>query len=220
MNTQKPREKLIASGPAVLDDHELLAIIFSRGNVKENVHDLAKRILDGFDREEILTEMNFERLKNSLNLGFIHTCQLMAAIELGRRFFRQMKTGKRIMSTVDAYEIFRPMQHLHKECVRGLYLNSRYEVIHDEIITIGSLDANILHPREVFRPALESGSYALIIAHNHPSGDASPSKSDILTSKKLIEAGNILQIPLLDHLIIGMNSYISLKKEGKLESST
>ena len=216
MNTQKPREKLISSGPDSLDDHELLAIIFSRGNVKENVHDLAKRILNGFDREEILVEKNLNKLKASLNLGFIHTCQLMATIELGRRFSGKRATGRKIMSTNDAYDIFRPMQHLHKEYVRGLYLNSRYEVIHDEIISIGSLDANIIHPREVFRPALEAGAYAVIIAHNHPSGDPKPSKSDINTSKKLIEAGNLLQIPLLDHLIIGMNAYTSLKKEGEL----
>lgn len=214
MNILKPREKLQNSGPASLEDHELLSLIFSRGNVRESVFHLAKRILGGFDREEILAEKDFDKLKSSLKLGFVQTCQLMAAIELGRRFFLKEKTGKRIMAIGDAYDLLRPMQYLHKEYVRGLYLNSRYEVIHDEIITIGSLDSNIIHPREVFRPAMEAGAYALIIAHNHPSGDARPSKSDILTSKKLVEAGNLLQIPFLDHLIIGMNSYTSLKKEG------
>jgi DNA repair protein RadC len=214
MNIQKPREKLMDGGPSSLEDHELLALIFSRGNIKENVHELGRRILGGFDREEILAERNFENLKKSLNLGLVQTCQLMAAIELGRRFFLKEKTGKRITATGDAYELLRPMQYLHKEYVRGLYMNSRYEVIHDEIITIGSLDGNILHPREVFRPALECGAYALIMAHNHPSGDPAPSGADIDSTKKLMEAGDLMQIPLLDHLVIGLNSFTSMKKNG------
>ena len=212
----KPREKLKKFGPSALDDDELLALVFSRGNAREDVHALSKRIFHGFDREEMLSEKNPEKLRESLSLGFVQTCQLMAVLELGRRFFGSPKSLKKIISTDDAYELLRPMQYLHKEYVRGLYLNSRYQVIHDEILTIGSLDANILDPREVFRPALETGAYALIIAHNHPSGDSSPSRSDIQTTQKLVEIGDLMQIPLLDHFIIGQGRYTSLKKNGQI----
>jgi DNA repair protein RadC len=104
------------------------------------------------------------------------------------------------------------MQYLKKEYLRGLYINSRFRIIHDEIISIGSLDSNVLHPREIYRPAIEYGAYAIILAHNHPSGDCKPSQSDINVSKKLQEIGNLLQIPLMDHLIVGENSYTSLKR--------
>jgi len=209
-----PREKIINAGPGSLEEHELLALIFSSGNSKENVHSLAKRIFEGFDREELLSETSPQKLRKSLNLGFVQTCRLMSAIELGKRFFLNTGNNKRIISTADVYERLRPMQYLHKEYVKGLYLNSRHNVIHEEIITIGSLDSNILHPREIFRPALDAGAYAVIIAHNHPSGDCRPSMADIETSRKLVEIGNLMQIPLLDHLIIGKDSYTSLKKSG------
>jgi len=99
------------------------------------------------------------------------------------------------------------MQYLKKEHVRALYLNSRYKIIHNEIISIGSLDANIVHPREVFRPAIEYGAYAIILAHNHPSGSPSPSSADIEITAKIRKAGDLIQIPLLEHLVIGENAY-------------
>lgn len=209
---EKPREKLKNGNPQTLEDHELLAIILARGNFKENVFDLSRRLLKGFDREELINEKNLAKLQSSLKIGFVQACQIMASIELGKRFFSQKPGSRQIRDTSDAYEVVKNMQFLQKEYVRGLYLNSRYKIIHDEIITIGSLDANILHPREVFRPAVEYGAYAIILAHNHPSGDPNPSKSDLEVSRKLLRAGNLLQMPLLDHLIVGHNSYISLNK--------
>lgn len=209
---QKPREKLKYNGPENLEDHELLAIILARGNIRENVFDLSRRLLQKFDREELLHEKKLEQLQTNLKLGFVQTCQLMACIELGKRFFQNSSSPRQIQVTEDAYQILKNMQYLQKEYVRGLYVNTRYKVIHDEIITIGSLDANVLHPREIFRPAIEYGAYALIIAHNHPSGDPTPSRADIAVSKKLVQAGALLQIPLLDHIIIGENSYVSLNR--------
>lgn len=209
---EKPREKLKNSGPQSLEDHELLAVILSKGNQKENVFDLSRRLLKGFDREELMNEKSVERLQESLGVGYVQSCQIMSCIELGRRLFHQKASFRQISNTSDTYEMVKNMQFLQKEYVRGLYLNSRYKVIHDEIITIGSLDANILHPREIFRPAIEYGAYALILAHNHPSGDSQPSQADIEVSKSLVQIGNLLQIPLLDHIIVGNNSYTSLNK--------
>ncbi len=212
----KPREKLVNLGPEQLEDHELLALILSKGSSKENVFDLARRLLKTFDREELIAQKDFLSLQQSLKTGFVQTCQIMASIELGKRLFHSPGLKRYIQSVDDAYEIVKSMQYLQKEYVRGLYLNTRYRIIHDEIITIGSLDANIIHPREIFKPALEYSAYALILVHNHPTGDPTPSQADLEVSKALLKAGNLLQIPLLDHLIIGENSYISLQKAGHL----
>lgn len=214
MNTfLQPREKLKNSGPENLEDHELVSIILSHGTLKENVFDLSKRLLSSFDREELLTEKSLASLQKSLGLGFVQTCQLMATIELGKRFFKTKSYERDIQTTDDVYQVVKNMQFLRKEYVRGLYLNSRYRIVHDEIITIGSLDANIIHPREIFRPAIEYGAFALILAHNHPSGDSTPSTADIEVSKDLVRIGNLLQIPLLDHLVVGNGTYVSLQKQ-------
>lgn len=212
----KPREKIQLQGPQKLEDHELIALVLGRGNKNENVFQRAKRILQGFDREELLHQKDYSEFKKRFQLGDVSTSQLMATIELGRRFFTPKNMKKRIATTEDIYELTKNMQYLKKEYVRGLYLNTRNEVIHNEIITIGSLDANILHPREIFRPAFEHSAYAIIVVHNHPSGDPNPSESDQITTKKIQKASKILQIPLLDHIIIGENSYFSFHREGNL----
>lgn len=207
-----PREKLEKYGVQKLEDHELLSVILSRGSTKESVFDLSRRLLSGFDREEIINERDIRKLQANFRIGYVQAGQIMAAIELGRRFFRNIPSNRQISTTNDAYELVKNMQYLKKEYVRGLYINTRYHVIHNEIISIGSLDANILHPREIFKPAIEYSAYAVILVHNHPSGDPNPSNADLEISNKLIEIGNLLQIPLIDHLIIGENSYYSFGK--------
>ncbi len=212
----QPREKIAKYGPKSLDDHELLALLLGRGNKNENIFTLSRRIFGNFDREEILHQQSLQTLQSSLKIGPVQTAQIMACVELGKRFFGQKTSFKQIRSTEDVYEIVKNMKYLKKEYLRGLYLNTRYKIIHDEIISIGSLDANILHPRDIFRPAIEYNAYAIIIAHNHPSGDALPSQSDISTTKILRQVGDLLQIPLLDHLIVGSDSYYSFNKFNKL----
>jgi DNA repair protein RadC len=211
-----PREKLQIYGPKELLDHELFSILLSTGSKKENVFSLSQRIIKGFDREEIMVDKNLDRLSNRLSIGKVQTSRIMAAIEIGRRLFDAPTTRNQIRSYEDVYEILKNMQHLKKEYVRGLYLNSRNTIIRDEIISIGSLDSNIIHPREIFKPAIEYSAYAIIIAHNHPSGVASPSQADIQITKQLIQLGELLQIPILDHIIIGENDYFSFGKEKLL----
>lgn len=212
----KPREKLQHFGPDQLEDHELIALILGRGSRKEDVFSLSQRLSRGFDREELLTQKKFHEFKKCFQLGEVGASQLMAAIEIGRRFFRTPASKKDVSTIEDIFEIVKNMQYLKKEHVRGLYLNTRNRVIHDEIISIGSLDANIFHPREIFRPAIEYSAYAVIIVHNHPSGDCQPSATDLVTTKKIVEASNLLQIPLLDHLIVGENSYYSFHQNQQL----
>ncbi|MFA5829743.1 MAG: DNA repair protein RadC [Candidatus Gracilibacteria bacterium] len=113
-----------------------------------------------------------------------------------------------------AFAILKDMKNLKKEYLRGLFINSRYFLIHDEVISMGTLNTNIVHPREIFRPAIEHNAYAIILAHNHPSGECTPSQKDLEMTAKIDEAGKILQIPVLDHLIIAENGYFSFHKAG------
>jgi len=208
----KPREKLAISGPRSLNDQELLSLLLGHGSKKENVFQISKRLFENFEYEEILNASDPKDLRKTLQLGLNQACKLMAAVELGKRFFGTPKSQKNIRNTEEAYSLLKNMQFLQKEYVRGLYLNSRYRIIHDEIISIGSLDGNILHPREVFRPAIEYGAFGFILAHNHPSGDSQPSDADLKITQKLFKLGNELHIPLFDHLVIGESSFTSIKK--------
>jgi DNA repair protein RadC len=210
----KPREKLLAVGPADLTHAELLAVLFGVGTRKEEVMSMAQRVLREYGERAIINEKNPARLAEALDIPLIKACQIVASFELGRRAFGQ-RAGKPLFvrTARQAYDHLKNIGYLQKEQLRGLYLNSRYEVIHEETISIGSLTANIVHPREVFKPALEYGATALIIAHNHPSGMPDPTKEDIQVTAQLNEAGKLLGITLLDHLIIANDEYISLMEK-------
>ncbi|MBP7058456.1 DNA repair protein RadC [Candidatus Gracilibacteria bacterium] len=210
LDRYKPRERLIADGVKSLSDDDLLAIILGKGTVNENVFDLSKRLFRGFNKDNFMSCLRVEDLKNSCNIGTVQACQIIATLELGKRLYSNDYAGKRIQSSAEAYEIVKNMQYLHKEHLRGLYINSRHKLIHDEVISIGSLDANIIHPREVFRPAVEYGAFAIILAHNHPSGDETPSAADLEVTEKLKKIGDLIQIPLIDHLVIGDRKYSSI----------
>ncbi len=211
---EKPREKLVRHGINALEDHELVAILLGKGSRRESVFTLSKRLLKGFDQEELLNIHDVDTFQKNFVVGFVHACQLMAAVELGKRFFKKTPFSGNLRNAEEAYKLVQDMQSLKKEHVRGLYLNSRYRLIHEETISIGSLDANIVHPREIFRPAIEYLAYAIILAHNHPTGDPTPSAEDVLMTKKLVKIGKLLQIPLLDHLVVGCNAFTSLNKEN------
>ena len=214
--SDKPREKLLALGPANLTHAELVAIVLGVGTKKEEVMLMASRITKEYGERAIINERNPERLSETLDIPVSKACQLIASFELGRRAYEQ-KAGKPVYvrTSSQAFEHLRSMGDLRKEQLRGLYLNSRYQIIHEELISVGSVTANIVHPREVFQPAIEHGAVAVIIAHNHPSGNSEPTGDDILATKQLIAAGKVLGIDLLDHLIIVSNSFISLM-EGNL----
>lgn len=208
---QKPREKLIATGPHELNVTELMAILLGVGTRKEEVMAMSKRLLKEYGERAIIHETDPQRLSESLDIPLSKACQIVACVELGRRFF-DTKAGKSVyVRTADqAYEYLSDMSHLQKEHLRGLYLNSRHQVVHDEVISIGSLTANIVHPREVFQPAIAHGAVAVIIAHNHPSGSLDATSADMDVTSQLKAAGSIIGIDLLDHLIIAADSYISI----------
>lgn len=209
--TDKPREKMLALGPGSLTHIELVAVLLGVGTRKEEVMVMANRIIREYGERAIVNEKNPQRLSDTLNIPITKACQIVASFELGRRAYQQ-KAGKPlyVRTASQAYEHLKSMGSLQKEQLRGLYLNSRYQVIYEEIISVGSLTANIVHPREVFQPALEYGAVAIIIAHNHPSGIVEPTGEDIIATKQLVAAGKVLGIDLLDHLVITSTTYISM----------
>lgn len=206
----KPREKLLALGPGDLTHAELIAVLLGVGTRKEEVLAMANRVVREYGERAIINEKNPTRLAETLDIPLTKACQIVASFELGRRAY-QSKAGKPVFvrTSGQAFEHLRGMSSLQKEQLRGLYLNSRFQVIHEEVISIGSLTANIVHPREVFQPALEHGAVAIIVAHNHPSGSLEPTMADEDVTRQLTEAGKVLGIELLDHLIIADGLYRS-----------
>jgi DNA repair protein RadC len=208
---QKPREKLLQGGAKNLTVAELIAIIINVGTPQEDVLAMAKRIVKEYGDKAITHETNPNNLVAALDIPLVKACQIVASFELGRRYFaRQSGRPVYIRNSRHAYEHLRSIGLLRKEQLRGLYLGSRYQVIHEEVISVGSLTANIVHPREVFQPAVEHGALAVIIAHNHPSGHLEPTLADTHLTEQLVEAGKLLGIDLIDHLIITSRSYVSL----------
>lgn len=207
----KPREKLTRYGPSALTMAELVAVLWGVGTRKEEVLAMSRRVLKEYGERAILYETDPKRLAETLAIPSNKASQLMAGLELGRRYFD--KRGERpvfVRTSRQAYDYLRDMGMMGKEQLRGLYLNSRYQLVHEETISVGSLTANIVHPREVFQPAIERGAVAVIIAHNHPSGSLDPTPTDLEVTDQLRAGGSILGIELLDHLIISRDTYVSL----------
>lgn len=208
---EKPREKLVKLGPKNLTMAELVAILLGVGTKKEEVMSMAQRILKEYGETAIIHETNPDKLAVSLDIPLTKACQIVAGFELGRRYFdRRADQPMYVRTPSQAFSYLRGMSTSNKEQLRGLYLNSRYQVIYDEVISVGSLTANIVHPREVFRPAIENGAVAIIIAHNHPSGSLEPTDADKLVTGQLVKAGRVLGIDILDHLIIASDKFKSV----------
>ncbi len=212
---EKPREKMMKYGPAHLSVAELVAVVLGVGTKREEVLTMSRRLLKEYGESAIVHQKDPKKIKDLLGIPLVKACQVVACFELGRRFFKTAD-GRKPLTLRTASQVFdylKDMRDLTKEHLRGLYLDSHYQLIHDEIISIGSLTSNLVHPREVFRPALEYSASAVILAHNHPSGVAKPSEADIAVTRQIIEAGKILGIGVLDHVIIGKSKFESIPAE-------
>jgi DNA repair protein RadC len=208
---EKPREKMILDGVGSLSLAELLAIVLGVGTKKEEVFSMASRLLREYGEKAIATQKNPLNIAKDLNIPQTKACQIVACFELGRRLFQKKPGGLiTIRNAAQAFNQLKDMGGLKKEQFRGLYLNNHYQLVHDEVISIGTIDASIVHVREVFRPALEYGATAVIIAHNHPSGIIKASRADTEITDKLLAAAKILDIEILDHLIIGNDKFLSI----------
>jgi len=208
---EKPREKIIRDGVGSLSSAELLAVVLGVGTKKEEVFSMSNRLLREYGEKGVVYQKDPKLIEKDLKIPLIKACQIVACFELGRRFYQKKPGGLiTIRTAAQAFNYLKDMRDLKKEQFRGLYLNTHYQLIHDEVISLGTLEATIVQAREVFRPALEYSAAAVVIAHNHPSGILKATQADVEVTNKLIEAGNIFGIEILDHLIIGQNKFVSI----------
>lgn len=209
---ERPREKLIKSGPKFLKDHELLAIILSTGTKGKNVLEVAQGILSNFPKKKLLG-LNFDQFKNINGIGPAKATQILAAFEFAKRVLEVDSSNVLpiIQTTKDIIAQISYLREHKKENFVVLYLNSRYELLAKETISVGILNASLVHPREVFEPAARYFAAQIILAHNHPSGDSEPSEDDLDLTRRMVEAGKILGIEIFDHVIISNSNSFSFK---------
>ncbi|MGE7666177.1 RadC family protein [Ureibacillus composti] len=212
----RPRERLIRQGAQSLSNQELIAILLRTGTKQESVLTLANRVLNYFEKLHELKHATLEEIISIKGIGEAKAVQLLAAIELGRRLSqKQVDSRYTIRSPKDAADYLIPeMSSLRQEHFVALFLNVKNQILHKQTIFIGSLNSSIVHPREIFREAVKRSAASIICAHNHPSGVPTPSPEDIEVTKRLLEAGFIIGIELIDHVIIGDHQFISLKEKG------
>jgi len=211
---ERPRERLIKHGAESLSNAELLAIILRIGTKEDNVINLSNRILRDYTLPQ-LSRAGVSELSKIHGIKTAKATQVVACFELARRLESYSETAKpRIKTPEDAYKLIAPkLRNLKKETFKALYLDTKNQLIREETISIGSLDASVVHPREVFKTAIQESASSVILAHNHPSGDPEPSREDIELTRRLREAGSIMGIEVLDHIIVGDGRYISLNEK-------
>lgn len=201
---ERPRERIAAHGAEALRDAELLAIFLRTGRVGRNVLEIAEDLIKEWGTLRRLAGCSIGELSQISGIGLAKAAELKAAFEMGKRVTSPEKEKIRIINGNDIYNVMKShLQLLPYESLWVLLLDTRAGLLEQREIFRGSLSQSIAHPREIFQPAIVKRAYAIAIAHNHPSGDPTPSESDRLFTKRLIEAGKCLQLPLVDHVIIG-----------------
>ncbi|MGC9001711.1 MAG: RadC family protein [Dictyoglomus sp.] len=214
--SERPRERLLNYGEKALSDAELLAIILRTGNKNYSVYELAQNLIVDFGSLKRIAEVGIGELIKYPGIGITKAVQIKASIELGRRIFSEKKNyfGESILNPHDAFLIFKEdMFDLKEEHLFCIYMDVKNKCLNKRLIAKGDLNIVYASPREIFKYALQENSSKLILAHNHPSGDLTPSEDDIIFTKRLIEAGKILGLEILDHLIIYNENYVSLKEK-------
>jgi DNA repair protein RadC len=206
----KPREKLIHRGASSLSDTELLAVLIGKGFKRKDVLEVASEIETKF--KENLDRIGYEELTQIEGIGAAKACQILASFELARRYFG--KKDVKITFPADVLPFVRDIMDKKQEHFVCITLNGANEVIGNRVVTVGLLNANQVHPREVFSDAIADRAASVILVHNHPSGNLEPSKDDLEITKRLQEAGEILGIKVQDHLIVSTKGYASLRERG------
>lgn len=217
---ERPRERLFSHGAAVLTDAELLALFLRTGKVGLDVLSLARSLLAEWGSLRRMAGCSIEELSSLPGMGPAKAAELKAAFEMGRRMARPELERQRVDRAGVIYELLAgELQTLPYESLRILLLDTRHGLLEEKEVSRGSLNESIAHPREIFRPAIAKGAYAIAVVHNHPSGDPQPSEADRRLTRRLTEAGTLLQIPLVDHVIIGamrgeQSPYFSFREAG------
>lgn len=216
--TEKPREKMITYGASQLSNQELLAILIRTGRENHSALDIAKDVLY-YDKRGLaaLSNITIEELITIKGIGPSKACQLMAGIELGKRVMASDHFKEKITCPKDVFEHLEvAVTHLKREKFFTLLLDTKNQIIAVEEISTGSLNASIVHPREVFHYAIKKNAKSMILAHNHPSGHVTPSKEDKQITERLVEVGKIIGIEVIDHIVLGKNSYYSFKEHFEM----
>ena len=214
---ERPMEKLLKYGADDLANAELLAVLLRSGTKGGNIISLSTRLLSDVGGLDGLLHINLEEIKKIKGIKEVKACQIIAMMELFRRFrtLRSQNDDFKISSPKDiSMLLINEMNNLNQEVLKLILLNTKNTVIGVKDVFKGSLNSSIVHPREIFREAVQRGSANIIICHNHPSGDPTPSKEDINVTLRIKQCGDLMGIKLLDHIIIGNNNYISLKEKG------
>lgn len=215
---EKPREKLMKYGVASLEDYELIALLLHTGSKDMDVLSLSKVILEVLHEFDDLKRIRLAELLHIKGIKLAKAATILAAVELGRRLtISHQKIIKRITSYEDVFHLLHPMiGHTNQEHLVGIYLNTKGFIIHHEIIFKGTINQTLIHPRELFHVAIKVSSSAIIFVHNHPTGDATPSKADIDITHQIMEIGALLHIEVMDHFIIGHQSIYSIKHQKEI----
>lgn len=209
---ERPREKLEKYGPEKLSNAELLAILLRTGSKGVNVVELSSRILNKF-KSIGLDKAGFSDLKNTFGLGKVKAGEILACFELAKRLLKN-KQAVLLLSPKDVWEQLKDIRDNKKEHFIIFFLDTKNQEVKREIISIGNLNSNLVHPREVFEPAVRYLASQIILAHNHPSGSLEPSENDINITNALVEAGEIMGIEIVDHIIVTNSGYLSFKEKG------
>lgn len=218
---ERPYEKCMSMGPASLSDAELLAVILRTGTKGQSALETARRILSLNPSMEGLLglhHLTMHELKAVPGIGTVKAVQLSCIGELSKRMTRKSIGRENLLSSPDAVAAYfmEEMRHKEKEELRVVLLNTKGRMLHDAVVSIGTVNSSLISPREIFLEALKFQAVSIILLHNHPSGEPEPSREDILVTKRVYEAGRLIGISLTDHIIIGDNCYISLKERGIL----
>lgn len=208
--TPDVRERILRDGPRALADRELIAALLGSGCANRSVTSLAHDVLDIIDKGK--PDMEIEVLKKLEGMGDAKACAIASAIELGRRFY-SLK-DRRITSPKDVYPLISHFADRKQEHFLCISLNGAHEVIFTRQITSGLVNKTVVHPREIFADPITDRACAIIVAHNHPSGNLEPSKEDVEITKRLRESGDVLGIPLLDHIVFSLSGYYSFVEHG------
>jgi DNA repair protein RadC len=214
----RPREKLARAGPDALGDNELVALLIGAGARGQSALDVANRLLDASGGLRGLARMSRDELARAYGIGAARAARLQAAIELGRRALTRDPAERPQFSTPrEVAEFLLPSYGCYPvERVGVLLLDTKHRLIRTRILSVGSLDASLVHPREVFREAVLAGAAAVVLFHNHPSGDPTPSRDDLALTRRLVTAGDIVGIDLIDHIVLADTRFASMKELGRL----
>jgi len=211
----RPREKLQRLGPMALGDNELLAIVLGHGQANTSALDLANAVLGEVGGVRGLSRAGYDVLRRTPGIGAARSAQIIAAVELGRRSLTEAPERVQVTSPRMLAELLLP-RHGNRavEEFGAVLLDTKHRILRTVIVSVGTLDSSVVHPREVFREATTAGAAAVVLFHNHPSGDPRPSPDDVELTERLVASGVVLGIEVLDHVILADTRYFSFKEHG------